>query len=320
MPEHGTRGGPPAAVVDLGTNTALLVVARRSPADGSLEVLEEHGATPRLGEGLARTGRLARSACERALDTLREFAARMEAWDVPADRRVVAGTAALRRAADAAAWVARVRAELGLEVRVLPEEEEAELGYSAATDGGRRPARAVVDVGGGSSEIAWAGGRRRVSLPVGAVVLHELAPEDPGERARLIGQALRALPSDLPGREAPSPAPVRLVGGTGVHLASLERGAGRFELAGLEGAVVRAESAERWAVRLDRLPPEARRALPIEPERADILPAGLALLGALLARLGAEEAEVTLRGLRHALVRRLLESDPEGTGKARRES
>lgn len=313
----------PAAVIDLGTNTALLVVARRG-AGGAMEVLEECLRTPRLGEGLARTGSLAPAALERALAALRELGARMDAHAVAPQRRRIVGTAALRRAGNAAELIERARRELGLVVEVLPEDEEAALGYEAATGGGLRPARAVIDVGGGSSELAWEGGRRRVSVPLGAVVLEELAPGSPAERERLLEAALRAVPAGLAAPQTGGPAGadggVLLVGGTAANLASLVLGRARFELAGLEGCRVRAEQARAWAERLEALSPQRRLALPIEAERAPILPAGLQLLAALLERIGAAEARVTLRGLRHALVERLLKRPAGGTAGAPRQS
>jgi exopolyphosphatase/pppGpp-phosphohydrolase len=54
------------------------------------------------------------------------------------------------------------------------------------------------------------------------------------------------------------------------------------------------------------MPAIARAGRPIETERATILPAGLACLGATLERVGAGDVRVTTRGLRHGVVRRIL--------------
>jgi exopolyphosphatase/guanosine-5'-triphosphate,3'-diphosphate pyrophosphatase len=48
----------PVAALDIGTNTVLLLIAELD-SDGALRVLEEQCRTPRLGEGLARSGRIA---------------------------------------------------------------------------------------------------------------------------------------------------------------------------------------------------------------------------------------------------------------------
>jgi chromosome segregation protein len=70
------------AAVDIGTNSALLLVARVH-GDGRLDVLEDHCMTPRLGEGLWRTGGLEGEAITRTLEVLRQFAKRLERQDIP---------------------------------------------------------------------------------------------------------------------------------------------------------------------------------------------------------------------------------------------
>ena len=107
------------------SNTALLLVGKVE--EGELFVCEEHGATPRLGAGLARTGCLEDVALERTVEVLRHFVERMDVNGVALHRRRFAGTAVLRRAVDAERLINRVREELGVVLEVLPEEEEARL-------------------------------------------------------------------------------------------------------------------------------------------------------------------------------------------------
>lgn len=62
-----------------------------------------------------------------------------------------------------------------------------------------------------------------------------------------------------------------------------------------------------WAERLNRTPLAERRALPIEADRAAVLPAGLACLAAAVQRLGARELQVSGRGLRYGVLRAVIE-------------
>ena len=292
----------PAAAIDLGTNTALLLVARRA-ADGSLDVVADECRTPRLGARLAALGSLDPDARERTIAVLSWFAQRLERLGVARERTRVVGTAALRRAPDARAFVDQVRARTGLEVEILPPEEEARLGLLAVTAEGAGPDVLVIDVGGGSTEIACSDLDLRQSVPVGAVVLTEACPSARDfprmlERAR---EEVRAFPADL-ARERP----VLAMGGTAVNLGCLVLGLERFDRERAEGASVATTQALRFAEELARAPIADRTRLPIETERALILPAGLACLGAALERLGAPGAAVTGRGLRHGVVRELL--------------
>lgn len=296
----------PVAAIDLGTNTALLLVARAR--DGRVETIEETCATPRLGAGLAKTGSLDPRACERALDCLRAYARAIAAHGIPRERVRAVGTACLRRASDGRAFVERAARETGIAIEIVSEEEEARLGELGVESAGAGPDAFVVDVGGGSTEIACRALALRRSIPIGAVVLTEthVDPDAPDAArwSRLVAaaeDAARAFPLGAAiGRS------VWAIGSTAVNLASWSTRAARFEPAALEGARVPASAAGELAALLAQRSLARRRELPIEAERADVLPAGLAALTAVLARIGAEEIRVSGRGLRHGIVRELL--------------
>jgi exopolyphosphatase/guanosine-5'-triphosphate,3'-diphosphate pyrophosphatase len=298
----------PVAALDLGTNTFLMLIAVRDSA-GELRALEDVWRTPRLGEGLAATGAISAAAHRRGLESLREFSGRLRELDVDPLRVRAVGTAVLRRASNAAEFVAAARRESRLEIEVLSEQDEARLGWLATAARGSARALAIVDVGGGSAQVAARGGALRRSIPVGAVVLTErFQPDSPGAAysdetwRELCATAARAS-------EVIEPEPgadVVVLGGNGANLACLESRAARFDPAPTEGWRGRAASAAAWAERLRKLDLAARLALPIEPPRAAILPAGLAVLSAVLARLDAKDFRVSGLGLRYGVARELL--------------
>jgi exopolyphosphatase/guanosine-5'-triphosphate,3'-diphosphate pyrophosphatase len=305
------RVGDVAAAIDVGTNTVLLYVARRAPLGA--ERVYEACRTARLGEGLAASGVIGAAAADRALAVLVEYAALARAHGVqPADVHAV-GTAALRRASNAAEWIERCWRATGVRVHVIAPEWEAELAFEAVAarlDDARHTR--VLDVGGGSAQLASERGARRVSLPLGAVVLTEsCCPSllqgrvEPAEWQRLgcvLEQGWSALPPEL---EAAAGAVV-WIGGSATHAACFALGLAHYDPAQGEGTVVGRVQLREWADELARLDLTPRALFPIEPERVGILPAGFACAAAALARLGAETARVSLRGLRHALVERAL--------------
>ena len=292
------------AALDIGTNTTLLLVARLDAA-GSLEVLEEHCRTPRLGEGLARSGAIAPAAAERALEALAFFAERLRELGLPAARTRAVGTAVLRRASNAAEFVARVRARTGLAIEVIGEEEEAHLGQLAVAGELAGARAAIVDVGGGSTEFGSADGALRLSIPIGAVVLHERFPA-PADFAAL-EQAAREAALRLPENGAAGEECV-LLGGSAVNLACLEQGFARFDPARAEGVRIAPDAAARWARKLAALTLAERLELPLERERAEILPAGLACAAATLERLAPTALRVSGRGIRYGVLRELCRS------------
>jgi exopolyphosphatase/guanosine-5'-triphosphate,3'-diphosphate pyrophosphatase len=304
--------GEPVAAVDLGTQTALMLVARQRGAE--LEVLEDHCFGCGLGRGQSTGGELHPESVERTLEVLETFARRARESGVPRERQRAVGTAVLRRARPLEPFLEAVRERTGWSLEVLDEVEEARLGWSAAVSAGAAPETCVIDVGGGSSECVTDAGRSRRSIPMGAVVLTERylgldgrSPAESGGFEALVAAA-RSRASELPTAGAAS---VVLLGGTASNLACLELGLEVFDHRLAEGAEVPAAAALTWARRIVELDEEERLDLPIEPDRAAILPAGLVALGAVLEHVAGADARarVTGRGLRYGLARELLGLD-----------
>jgi exopolyphosphatase/guanosine-5'-triphosphate,3'-diphosphate pyrophosphatase len=220
-------------------------------------------------------------------------------------------TSALRRAADGDDFGAAVRALTGAELFVLSGDEEATYSYFGATQALEGDACiAVLDVGGGSTELAVdvpAAARERgapiftCSVEVGAVRLAERHPAllggaalDAAERVQLLG-AVRADAAAILAPFAAAPAPERLVavGGTAFTAAAM------VAEAPLRDGVTM--SAEQRAALLDALLARdlaARKTMPfIRPQRADILPAGLAIVDEACRILGAGEVTVSVEDL-----------------------
>lgn len=300
--DHQVEDLPDAfAAIDLGTQTALLLIARPR-ADGSLEVVEDHAFAARLGQGLEAGGRLLPEAADRTVEILSTFARRLELRGVEPSRVCAAGTAVLRRASDGATFVDRVQSELGIAFEILSGDEEARVGHAAAMEAlpeSERETAVVVDVGGGSSEVVIGAGAERHSLPLGAL----LATDRFGEEGLIEG--IEQLAAQLPSGTGEGRSGVFL-GGAASNLACLERELESYDPRLAEGFSVACAAGLTWARRLLALETDRRRDLPIEPDRADILPAGLALLGAISARIGLERAVVTGRGLRYGLLRELV--------------
>ena len=106
---------PSFAALDLGTNNCRMLVA--APAGDSFRVLDSFSRIVRLGEGLHKTGQLSPIAMERALVALHACAARLARRPVRRLRAIA--TEACRRAANGAEFLARVKAETGLDVAII---------------------------------------------------------------------------------------------------------------------------------------------------------------------------------------------------------
>lgn len=297
---------PPVAVIDIGTNTVLLLVR---DAGGTL--LEDARIT-RLGSRVFETGRLDPAAAQRTAETVREFAAR--ARSAGASAVVGVATEALRAARGGSEFL-ESQCESGSLDRglLLSGEEEASLTIEAQRRGSPPDqALAVIDVGGGSTELAWTGGDARVwgqSLPLGSVRYTEgFLPEHPipADRLRELRERVRAASEAFP-HLSPQTA-VWAVAGTATTLAALELQLEPYDAECVEALSLSRAAVERWLVRLAELSVPQRSALPgLEPARADIIVAGLAILAGVLERIGATRFRVSERGVRHGVALRLLD-------------
>ena len=139
--------------IDIGTNTTRVLVAEATPG-GLREVLQRRAFT-RLGRGLAPGGTIPAARIAETAAVVAELHALAEQAGASTIRAVA--TAVIRRAANRDEFCHAIRAHGGVEVNVLDGEEEARLAFLGATRTAPVPLAgrvAVVDVGGGSTEIA----------------------------------------------------------------------------------------------------------------------------------------------------------------------
>ena len=298
------------AAIDVGSNSIRLVIAELDPAAG-LTIIDELKDQPRLAAGLARTGRLDPAAVDRAMQTLGRMRDVCRRRGV---RRIAAvATAAVREAENGEEFVARVRGELDIPLRIIAPEVEASLSYrSVAHHFPLAGARTLVaDIGGGSLELIGAVDglvELSASLPFGAVRLTDLyftGSTTPAAAVRKLRSAVRRrLKRDTPLRGGWRGANVIGSGGTFTSLARMavaRRGFPVPETA--HGATVTAAELEQLLEWLTTLTPERRRAVAgLNPQRADIILAGLAVTAELLTATDARGLTVSAFGLREGLL------------------
>ncbi len=296
------------AAIDVGSNSVRLLVAEYDPASG-LAIIDELKDQPRLAAGLARTGCLNDAAMDRAvlaLGRMREVCQRRGV------RRIAAvATAAVREAENGPWFVRRVRQELDIPLRIIDAETEAALSYRSVAHhfplAGERAL--VADIGGGSLELIGAVDglvELTLSLPLGAVRLTEL--HLPGERIQRELTALRKhirkhFKREISSREWAAAAVIGS-GGTFTTLGRISQ-ARRGVPAGdtVHGVSVETAEVERLLDWLASRTTEQRKQVPgLNPERADIILAGLAVTAELLDWARSRSITVSAFGLREGLL------------------
>ncbi len=300
---HARR--PPVAVIDIGTNSIKLVVAR---AEGTgLRRVHFASATTRLGEGLGARGTISRAASERTARAVASLAA--DARRHGAKRVVAVGTWAFRVADNGREVARRISLVSRVPVRVLSGPEEARCAFlSARAYGGRaRPASFLLDIGGGSAQFIVARGERVVStrsLPLGALHLTERYlhqdPIDPAEHARMRAEIDRTVARAVAPHANLAPrASFLAVGGSAVTALAMAR-PGRPPSP--RGVLKRSDLRRVEAVCLARTIAQRKRLPGLSPDRADIIPAGLAVVLAFMTATGKRVAHVSAGGVREGVI------------------
>ncbi len=300
------------AAIDIGTNSIRCIVVEGDER-GKYRVLDDEKATVRLGEGLSSSGRISAAAWERAREGLLRMKKIADGLEVTAVEAVA--TSAVRRATNGREFLEAMRRETGVEISLISGEEEAELVVlSTRHHFDLEHARhALIDIGGGSLEVVTTVGphvEEISSLELGAVVLTErfvrsdpASDSDFNQLRRHIRAGLRKAMAD--------PEPVAGLIGSGGTLTSLApmvmamRGERYDSVHGYE--VLRSEVVHLLAM-LRRKDLKARREIPgLNPDRADIILAGVTVVNELMRHLGANVLRVNEKGIREGLILRGLQ-------------
>jgi exopolyphosphatase/guanosine-5'-triphosphate,3'-diphosphate pyrophosphatase len=291
-----------SAVIDIGTNTLLLLVV-----DEQKRRVVDLCRFGRLGKGLDASGRLAEESIAKSLDICREYRGVMDAHGIRAPR--VIGTQALREAANAAAFVGPAEEILRAKLEVIGGAREAELAFlSVAKSMPELEGQAfvVVDVGGGSTEFIVTDGAKvvsAVSVKMGAVRLTErhLASDPP------TADQLSALEADIDERlralELPTGVPIIGTAGTATTLAAVALKLVPYDADKVTGVRLTPEDVDGLYQRLARATVAARKAMPgMEPQRADVIVGGAAIYARIMKRTTAPVFVACDRGIRWGLV------------------
>lgn len=307
------------AAIDIGTNTALLLVAE---TDGrTVRTIHEEQRIPRLGKGVDRERILDEKAMKRVLDALSEYRKIIDREFPEVTRTIVTATSAVRDAENRDDFKQKIREVCGFDLRILSGTEEAEWTYAGALgalDGRLVGPSLTIDIGGGSTELALGDGNTLQdchSFDIGSVRFTErylYRSSDPPADSEIeacrgaIRKAFKARPL------APDDGVTAVgVAGTVTSLAYMEAGMRDYDADRLNGMTLTGRTVSDWADTLGGLTTrEILERYPVVMDgRADVFLAGILILDEFMKRYAFPELVVTTGGIRHGAV--LLEG---GTG------
>ncbi|HEY6006977.1 MAG TPA: Ppx/GppA phosphatase family protein, partial [Geobacteraceae bacterium] len=296
------------AAIDIGTNSIRCIVVEVDKT-GKYRVLDDEKTTVRLGEGLADDGALSEAAWQRAMDALSRMKKIVDGYRVVGIETVA--TSAVRRATNGAAFVKDVHEQVGLEITVISGEDEAELAVASALNNfdmeGTR--YALIDIGGGSVEVVTGLGNHIeeiYSLELGAVVLTERFVATDTVRRGDYERMRKHIRKTLKAAFAVEEVPVQWLLGSGGTMTSIAgmvmamRKEGYGSLHGYE--LLRSEVVHILAMLL-RKDLKERQSIPgLNPDRADIIVAGVTVVDELMEYFKANLLKINERGIREGLI------------------
>jgi exopolyphosphatase/guanosine-5'-triphosphate,3'-diphosphate pyrophosphatase len=273
------------AAIDLGTNATRLLVA--DVEDGHVHEIVRRTKITRLGEGVDARRRLLPVPIARVRNTLTDY--RQEAERLGAERTLAVATSAVRDAENGEAFLGEVEWSYGFKTRLLSGDEEAALILKGV--GPLEEGTLVLDIGGGSTELVT--DSFRTSLDIGSVRLTERFGVHQGAAAAHIRSLLPELDVQ------------RMLGidGTTAEIAALSQTR--------DVPLTAVEETLEWLLVSTE---DERRERLVEPDRSEVLAAGVLILREAMRHFGVSTAHASERDLLNgaALEAAAMPPIPEG--------
>ncbi len=296
MDRSGAGAQLRVAALDIGTNTCLMLIGELDGLGQLNIVRDEHGIV-RLGENVDKTRKITDEAYGRLSSTLTKYKSIINELQVT--NVASCGTSALRDALNRDEILARVKNDFDINISIIEGDREAELTYLGATFdlSAIEGITAVIDIGGGSTEIAFGKNgkyQHGKSIDIGAVRLTEQGISNNGIQA--------AFEATFSGIETPSQ--VIAVAGTPTTLAAMKLGLIEFDREKVNHCKLTLEEVKAYLDILTSQPTSIILEIyPVIPQgRVDILPAGATILYEAMKFLKVESVSVSTGGLRYGIA------------------
>lgn len=296
-----------AASIDIGSNTALLLIAEIKPKENNIITLREEQRIPRISKDIGISGKINNKSVERLVLVLDQYFNLIK--DYGCERVLMTGTSAFRIASNSEEIRFLIKEKFGTEIRILSGDEEAELAFLGTWEYGvRDEIRLVIDIGGGSTEIIYGDTKKllfRKSFNTGAVSLSERFSSYSNSRELMISSLEISISKDevLPFIDY-APDKAIALAGTPVTLACIYKDLNVYSEADIEGFVLTKEIVSSISLFLSRFKhDELLNKYPdLLKGREDLILSGSVILLYLMELLKLDEVIVSTKGIRYGSI------------------
>lgn len=297
------------AAIDIGTNSFLCLIAEMS-SNGSIVALHDEVEIVRLGQDVNRTKMFQAQALDRAQKTLRRFRESIDRFK-PEKIKAVATSAA--RDAQNTDELKKIFLNYQIPLEIIDGAKEAELTFFGALSGaGDSSYKAVIDIGGGSTEVIFGDSTRldfAKSIDIGAVRVTEMffkgAPPASEEFLRALHYIKEQFEKNYPKEGFQNLSQMIAVAGTPTELVSAK--VGGYNPKKIDNYILDKTELDDWITKLKNADLETRiKTFGISPGRADVILAGTMILREALEYFSLPAFSVSTRGLRFGLAKEML--------------
>ncbi|MCC5906509.1 MAG: Ppx/GppA family phosphatase [Balneolaceae bacterium] len=298
------------ASIDIGTNSVLLLVAEIQ--SGSIRVIDEKQEIPRLGKSVDSSMNLHQESIERVLKVLTNYKDFLQNYyPEVVDEVIVTATSAVRDASNRDEFIGYVKKSTGWAVRLLSGDEEAQTTFKGALsvlNGRENTNNVILDIGGGSTEIAYGAGLKldtAFSIDMGSVRFTErFFDADPPH-----AESIQTLRNEVKRLLFPRFVPFSQfdaigVAGTVTSIAAIKKGLQDYDAKALNGFRLQRDDVIQFIGEFSSIPASKieQRYPPFLTGRGDVILAGILILDEFMQWCGKNEMIVSTGGIRHGII------------------
>ncbi len=285
------------ATIDIGSNSILLLLAQVDPFKEIAKLSE----VTSLGKGLDREKKFRQEPMDESFKALKSYVELCQQHNVPAREIIATATEASRVATNAGEFFAKVKEELGLDVKIISGVKEAELTAKGILFNTQFTSETVVimDIGGASTELIKVNTKTKtiissISLKVGSVRVSDWLAE--GVFTNALSKLLPDNSLEIDSYLAPT---LYCVAGTLTSLGNMHLERKEFIEDDVHGLEMKRTDIEKMFQKYSEWTPEQfLEKFPFLGKRAGAIRGGLTLATHLVQRLKVQEVVVSTYGLR----------------------
>lgn len=272
------------AAIDIGTNSMRLLLCEI--VGNSIAKKEKELIVTRIGKDVSKTGLITDKALVRNIDALKYFKNKADRYG--AQEVYTIATSAVRDALNGKAFAADARSQVGVDVRIISGEEEAELGLKGVMSEieNAEDCVLVIDVGGGSTELVLGSKDKleySVSIPAGAVRMTEqfvtgnpISIENTVNMKNKLNELFREPLEYLDKKRIDK---IIAIGGTATTTAAIFHGLSIYNPEIVHNTVINTSIIDSTFRMLKDMTIQERCGVKgLQKERADVIPAGMYIL------------------------------------------